>query len=119
MNPPILKEYYMIKGTPVVMIMTDERVGMQTWAADRNSGEMKRDYTLMLDIIHGDHDGKIAELAFIAYCSAHNINTIIPPKSISNSFRLAQQGQGVIKAFRRRTASTRDRCTAPSIKQER
>ncbi|MDB5491447.1 MAG: hypothetical protein JWO78_1296 [Micavibrio sp.] len=98
MNAPILKEYYMVDGTPVVMIMTDKRVGMQTWAAHRESGEMKRDYGLMLDIVRGDHDGQISENLFFAYCSANHISTEIPPRSISNSFRLAQQGQGLIKS---------------------
>lgn len=97
MNPPILKEYYMVDGTPVVMIMTDTRIGMQTWAADRGSREMKRDYTLMLDIVRGDHDGQITEAVFNAFCAAHKIDNTIPAKSITNSFHLAQKGQGLIK----------------------
>ena len=97
MTLPILKEYYMVDGIPVVMIMTDSRIGMQTWAADHGSREMKRDYTVMLDIVRGDHDGQITEGVFNAFCAAHKINTTIPEKSVSNSFHLAQKGQGLIK----------------------
>lgn len=97
MTPPVVKEYYMVNGTPVVMVLTDARIGMQTWAADRASGEMKRDYSLMMDIVRGDHDGQIPEELFTAYCHAYNISTEIPPKSLVNSFHLAQKGQGLVK----------------------
>ena len=93
----ILKEFYMVKGTPVVMFMTDTRIGMQSWAADKDQQQMHRDYTLMLDIVEGEHEGQMSEDDFNTYCANHHIRTDIPPKSIINSFRLAQKGQGIIK----------------------
>jgi hypothetical protein len=97
MNPAIVKEYYIVNGTPVVMVLTDARIGMQTWVADRASGIMKRDYSLMMDIVRDDHEGRITEDTFNAYCKVYNISNEIPPKSLVNSFYLAQKGQGLVK----------------------
>ena len=82
-------EHYNLASRYVAVVMTPDRTALQAWKADKNSGSLVRDDTLILDVIDLKGTSFISEANFSGYCSKHGIRNKIPEKDIERTLRLA------------------------------
>lgn len=83
-------EYYMMCGLPVAAVRAPAYQGrvIQAWAADKETGAMRRDARLLSDIESDSRIRPMSKMAFDAYCAQNNIDQTIPEQAIRQTLFL-------------------------------
>ena len=88
MTTQFIREHYLVNNLPVVLVMTDARIPLQAWFANKARRCLVQDNAYIHTIQTNSRVQLITADEFQDYCQANNINTDIPLRGIQLSFSL-------------------------------
>ncbi|QQG35947.1 MAG: hypothetical protein HYS17_10670 [Micavibrio aeruginosavorus] len=83
-----LTEYFMVCGLPVAAVKTNDGKLLQTWAADKAQGRLRRDARLLADIESDSRVRPMLKTDFDRYCQKHRIDPAVPERAVLQTLTL-------------------------------
>lgn len=88
MSQTYLTEYFMVCGLPVAAVKTTDGKLLQTWAADKAQGRLRRDARLLADIESDSRVRPMLKADFEKFCSQNNIDATVPERAVLQTLTL-------------------------------
>ncbi|MCM2343968.1 MAG: hypothetical protein NDJ24_05350 [Alphaproteobacteria bacterium] len=88
MSQTYLTEYFMVCGLPVAAVKSTDGQLLQTWAADKAQGRLRRDPRLLADIESDSRVRPMLKADFEKYCRQHHIDAVVPERAILQTLTL-------------------------------